>query len=264
MAIPSVRIGDVEVSRLMVGGNPFSGNPHRPGGLREEMLDYYSTARIHATLRDCEAVGITTLVARSDAHITRLLRDYWNDGGSITWIAQTSPELASVEGDIQRVVANGAQAVYLHGGWIDTRIEHDRWDEIERALDQITACGVPRGIAAHHPEFHLAAAARVELDFHLVCCYRCGSLHAGKGDAFDPADLPDALDALGRLARPCIAYKVLGAGRFDPAEQFPLVVAAMKPTDSLLVGFWTKYHRTQVEDTAALFEQVLSAATVRA
>lgn len=260
MAIPEVTIAGLRVSRLIVGGNPFSGNSHQPGSASQEMRDYYTTARIIEVLSRCEALGVTTFVGRADAHIIRVLHEYWNAGGGIRWIAQTAPEMRSVDDNIRRAVGEGACAVYLHGGWFDEHWEAGALAEVERALATIGSLGVPAGIAGHIPEYHLAAADRLAADFHLVCCYRCGSVHAAKGERFDPADFGPALEAMAHLRRPCVAYKLLGAGRFDPAVQIRAALRTIKASDAILIGFFPKHQPRQVEDVVAIVEGVLGTA----
>jgi hypothetical protein len=51
---------------------------------------------------------------------------------------------------------------------------------------------------------------------------------------------------------------VLGAGRYDPAERLPMVYRGIKPSDPVLLGFYTEHHRSQVEDTVALVQQILA------
>ena len=254
MLTARVSLGSLRVSRLMVGGNPFSGMAHQPGKVRNEMLDWYTTARIHDVLGRCEAGGVDTFIGRADQHIMRTLREYWNGGGTITWIAQTAPEYGSVDRNIREAADAGAKGIYLHGGWAENLMAADGWDELAAAVALIRSLGLPAGVAGHYPERHLAAARRLDLDFQMVCCYRCGSLHAGLGETFDLADVGPALAAIGQIPRPCVAYKVLGAGRVDPAQAFPRVLAAIKPGDAVLVGLYTRNHPSQVEDTIAAFE----------
>jgi hypothetical protein len=92
MGLPTIAIGPHRISRMTIGGNPFGGFSHQNRQRDEEMLDYYSVARIKQTLADCEAAGINTCCLRTDAHIWRLLREYRNDGGKIQWIAQPAAQ----------------------------------------------------------------------------------------------------------------------------------------------------------------------------
>ena len=101
MALPRIRIGSLEVSKLIVGGNPFSGISHQSVERNDEMADYYTTAKIKETLADCERCGINTFIGRADNHIARLIREYRNEGGAIQWIAQSAPERKDIVHNLQ-------------------------------------------------------------------------------------------------------------------------------------------------------------------
>ena len=54
--IPVVHLAGPTVSRLIIGGNPFSGFSHQGPGRDDEMLDYYTIDSIKETLRRAEAI----------------------------------------------------------------------------------------------------------------------------------------------------------------------------------------------------------------
>src|SRR5512140_3784592 len=99
-AMPRVRIGKHEFSRLMVGGNPVSGNSHQSGPLDRQMRDYFSAENVKKMLGACEQAGINTWQSRADRHIMRLLNEYRVEGGKIQWLAQTASELADIPRNI--------------------------------------------------------------------------------------------------------------------------------------------------------------------
>jgi len=257
--LPTIKIGELEVSRLIIGGNPFSGFSHQSGEMDREMRDYYTVARIKETLATAEAHGINTFVGRADAHIMRLLTEYWNEGGRIQWIAQTAPEHRSDQDNIRRAVHTGASACYIHGGPVDQAHREGRLEAIGELIAFIQAQGVPAGMAAHNPQAHLRAhELGLGADFHTVCFYDCGTVHAGEGDRFRPADREAAVAAIQQLPKPCLGYKILAAGRNDPAEAFRYAFTHLKPTDAVVVGMFTKYQPTQVEENVALVERILA------
>ena len=49
--VDKVRLGPVEVSRLTIGGNPFSGFSHQGGERDRQMKSYYTGERIKQALR---------------------------------------------------------------------------------------------------------------------------------------------------------------------------------------------------------------------
>lgn len=65
MSLARMSLGKVQISRLAIGGNPFSGFSHQGAARDREMRGYYTAARIKAALRKAEAAGITTLFARA-------------------------------------------------------------------------------------------------------------------------------------------------------------------------------------------------------
>ncbi len=73
----TVQLGNVTVSRLILGGNPFGGFSHQNPDRDREMLRYYTTDRIKATMRQAEALGINTFLGRADAISAAR---YWNTG----------------------------------------------------------------------------------------------------------------------------------------------------------------------------------------
>ncbi len=253
-SMPRVALGRLEVSRLIVGGNPFSGISHQSGERDREMLAYYTCARIKETLRECERLGINALVARADQHIMRLLHEYWNEGGTIQWLAQTAPEMGSLEDNIRRAKHFGAHACYIQGGVVDQHFERGQLEKLRAPLALIRELGVVPGIAAHQPAAHLEAQ-RLNLgqEFHLVCFYnltgRRGRIEvADQEEQYLAEDREAAVAALQELERPCLAYKVFAAGRNDPVDALRFAYAHIRSTDAVVMGVYTKHQPDQVAE----------------
>jgi len=69
----TVQLGDLTVSRLILGGNTFSGFSHQTPELDQEMAAYFTAARIKQTMREAEELGINTFLGRADRHVRRTL-----------------------------------------------------------------------------------------------------------------------------------------------------------------------------------------------
>ena len=134
MGLDHVQLGRLSASRFIIGGNPFSGFSHQGRERDEEMRRWYTTARIKEALAGAEAEGVDTVLGRGDNHVIRLLLEYRQEGGTIQWIAQTTPELASLDRAIDRAVAGGAQACFIHGGQMDNLLGQNRLDLVPPAL----------------------------------------------------------------------------------------------------------------------------------
>ncbi|MGD8239993.1 MAG: hypothetical protein PVH68_15665 [Armatimonadota bacterium] len=254
--LPTTKIGDLEVTRLIIGGNPFSGHSHMSAERTKEMVDYHTVDRIKQTLREAEQAGINACVGRADNHVMRLLNEYWNEGGGISWIAQTAPERASVPANVDQAAAIGAKACFLHGGMIDNMYRAGRLAEAREWIQHIKDKGIPAGLASHDPEI-LRAAEEMELgaEFYMTCFYNV-YLH---GEVYRDEDRDGMTDLVRQLDKVCLAYKILAAGRRDPEEAFEYAYGSIKPADAVVVGIYTKHQPTQIADDVALALRFMSA-----
>jgi len=260
----TVKIGGLNVSRLILGGNPFSGFSHQNPARDREMLQYYTTARIKETLWQAEALGITTFLGRADAHIRRTLLEYWDEGGKIQWFAQTAPEFASLPGNVGMAIGTGAAAVYIHGGQMDFLHAQQQLEIVPQIIAQIRAAGRAAGIAAHNPQVHVWANEHLDVDFHMCSYYNPTrrderAEHVpGAEERFDVEDRDAMVAVIQQLRAPVIHYKVFAAGRTDPREAFAFVAQHLRPQDVVCVGVFTKDNPAMLAEDARLLEDALA------
>ena len=266
--IPKVKLGnsEVEVTRLISGGNPLCGNSHFSPEMSVDMRDYYTAEQVVAYLHDVEKGGINTLQARGDFH--RIL--YWVElfkrgGGKLHFIAQTASEMHDVFSNIRVIAATGAVGIYHHGSktdnlWLDGRI-----DEVEDYLKCMRDSGVQVGLASHIPEVIDYVEERGwDLDFYMTCFYNLNrkkresalvadtAFNQGTSENFDPEDPPRMCRVIQQTEKMCLAFKIVAAGRLCKAQEavrkaFEFTFANIKPKDAVVVGMFPKY-----EDQIAL------------
>jgi hypothetical protein len=158
---------------------------------------------------------------------------------------------------IDRAVEIGCHAAYLHGGFVD-RLYAERDEQALRAyVRHGQSYGIPIGVAGHKPEVHDWVNSLDVVDFHAVCFFNCGSLHSGKGHKFKLADVFPAVACIQRLDKPCIGYKIMGAGRIDAAMAFEFAFEHIKPTDVVNVGMHRGDRDDMVEVDVALAREIL-------
>lgn len=254
------KLGTLEVSRLILGGNPFSGNSHQGVERDRDMLRYFTTARIKAILRQAEDLGINTFLGRADRHIVRVLMEYWDEGGKIQWIAQTCPEFGSPLNGVNAAIRGGAHAVYIHGGQMDYLLANNQLPEAVKAIERIKEAGLPAGIAAHKPPAHLWANENLPLDFHMCSYYnpsprdKDAAHHAGMSEVYDPDDRDHMVEIIPCLKAPAIHYKIFAAGRSDPSEAFAFVQKHLRPQDAVCIGIYPKDKPDMLEEDLRLFQ----------
>jgi len=245
--LPTVKLGKLNVTRLIIGGNPFSGGSHFSSKLDKEMRNWYTVERIKQTLREAEQAGLNTFLGRADSHIMRMLNEYRNQRGRLQWIAQTAPEMASVVANIDRAVANGASAVFLHGGMTDKMFRAGDFDRLRPWVDHIREKGVPCGMGTHNTDvLRHAVETRLPVDFFMTCFYDI----CLRGEVYLEEDRQAMTDLIRQIGTPCIAYKIMAASRNQPQEAFEYAYRRIKATDAVCVGVFTKHQAKQVAEDA--------------
>jgi hypothetical protein len=263
VSLPTVAIGSVQVSKLAIGGNPFSGFSHQGPGRDREMRLYYTTERVKAALRKAEAAGINTFFGRADNHVMRMLEEYWAEGGTIQWMAQSASEQEDYARNIAMAAERGARGVYLHGGVVDVYYRNGETGHFQKALEQARKLGVAAGFAAHNIEPHAWINDNLSPDFHLCCYYdptpRTGSPHhvVSLDELFDPAHRDVMTRFIAKLKAPAVHYKVLAAGRTPAKEAFEYAARFVRPQDVVLVGFYLGGDEDLISRTVELFTRIV-------
>lgn len=245
MQVPMVSIGSLEISRLLIGGNPFSGFSHQSRQRDAEMLAWYTDERIIATLFEAESLGLRTCLMRGDAHIARVLAEYWRLGGQMQWVAQTDSRAETPAAGARFCIAHGAAACYLHGGVADYLIAQQQFEPMYAFQSAVQGAGLPAGMAGHMPADFVWAEAHLNLDFYMVSYYNPSP--RDQAPHHDPAtierytveDRDERVAVIPALQRPAIHYKILAAGRTSPEEAFAFAAAHLRPQDAVCVGIYS-------------------------
>ncbi len=270
-AMPQVGFGKSKVSRLIVGGNPISGNSHVSGQLSREMTDYFTASRVKQLLSDCEAAGINTWQSRGDRHIMRLLNEYRLEGGGIQWIAQTASEVADVPRNIDTIADMKPVGIYHHGSQTDRFWMSGRIEEAHEMLKVIRQTGCLVGLGTHIPEVvDYVESKGWDLDFYMTCLYNLSrtpeeaSRVAGRavqGELFWDPDRERMLTRVRQTAKPCLIFKVYAASRQCASPERMLAALRLaagyaKPTDCFVIGMFPKYKEQVREDCRLVTESL--------
>ena len=266
MALGTVKLGSVEVSRLIVGGNPFSGFSHQTPDRDRDMRHWYTVERIKETLRKAAAAGITAHISRADHHVIRYLMEFWDEGGVLTWLAQTCPEVGSVMRGVENAIGGGAKACHLHGGMMDHLFAAGQLQEIPGAIARLKEAGLAAGIAGHNPAVFEWAEENLDVDYYMCSYYnpQPRETHAehihGMTEDFNDRDRQVMTRTIAKLRRPVIHYKVLAAGRTPPREALAFVAQHLRAQDAVCVGVWMKDNPKSLEEDVKWLEEGLEKA----
>ncbi len=250
----TVKIGSSDVSRFILGSNSFSGFSGRGREGDLETMHYWTCARIKDALREAESLGINTIIARGNRYMLRVLLEYWDEGGTIQWFGQSCPELGVPERTLDRVAAAGAPACHIHGGYADRLLADGRAEELIPSVEHARKLGLTIGLAGHRPDTFRWAEENLEVDYYM-CSYYAGTREPNQEHRRAMTELIQS------LSRPAIHYKVMAAGRNEPAEAFEYVARSMRPQDAVCVGIYTKDKPDILREDVELLEQGLAART---
>jgi hypothetical protein len=271
--LPTIRIGKHDVTRLICGGNPFSGFSHVSAELDWEMLRFYTMPRLQECLDECWRNGINTFQSRGDRHQMRMYLEHRENGGQVQWIAQTASEFASIPANIAEIARYEPIAIYNHGTHTDNSWHTGKIDAVADLIKCIKDKGLPAGVGTHIPEVvSYCEDEGWETDFYMCCFYNLArgykSAPATEQDAYArdryPKDDPDAMTAVMRqVQKPCIGFKIMAASRNcgspgEVRETFRRAFERIKPLDAVDVGMFQK-HRNQVAENAAFVREILGA-----
>ncbi len=263
--LPMGRIGELEISRLICGGNLIGGFAHaRDLRYVSRLLKAYNTdEKVMDTLELAEENGINTIIV--DPGATRIINKYWKErGGKIQWIAEGHPRTDDLTTDIKKSVDNGASAVYLQGVIGDIWYNKGQLELIGETLDVIKDHLIPAGIGAHKLDVVIESEkAGFNPDFYVKTLHSRSYWSARRED--QTRDVVDnradnywsvtpekTIEFMRTVKKPWIAYKTLAAGAIRPKDG--IKYAFEGGADFACVGMFD----FQIEEDVAITKRILA------
>lgn len=254
---PQGKMGDLEISRMICGGNLISGYAHSRDltYVSAVLKHYFTDEKIFETFRLCEANGINTAMLKLDADTLRITKSYWHEhGGNIQWLAQIVNPDHLIE-DVGLALDNGASGVFTTGQMGDALVAQGRVDLIAKTVETVKAQGAIAGVSCHNLEVIVACEkAGVNPDFYMKTFHHHEYWSAGPKERNDSVfeETPEkTIELMKTIDKPWVAFKVLAAGAISPANGFDFAVK--NGADFLCVGMFD----FQVEEDAAIAKQVI-------
>ncbi len=241
--IPTAKIKNLEVSRVILGGNLIGGWAHSRDLIYVSSLvkKYHHRDKIFETLLLAEKCGINTLL--TNPVLCRVINEYWKrDIGKIQFISdlgysETAEGLITF---VKKSIDNGASACYIHGGAADYFQTKGRVAELGKVLDHIREQGVPAGIGAHSLDTVKACSKEgLEPDFWMKTLHHLDYWSARIPERNDSVfcETPDKVIAFMKGRKePWIAFKTLSAGALLPKDGFEY--AFRNGADFICVGMY--------------------------
>ena len=252
-ALPTGRIGHLKITRLICGGNLFSGFAHSGNLLyvSDLLKHYFVEDKILETLQLCEESGINTAILRTDDHMVKVINRYRKErGGRIQWVAQTYPKVDNLLDNVKQAVDNGAVGAFVMGGNSQVFYDQGKVEMLGDVVAFMKRNKLVAGVGAHILGIPKAVEKlKIEPDFYFKTLNDVGY------ESENPAEITAYMR---NMKKPWVAFKVLGAGRMKPREGFNLAFSS--GADFINVGMYD----FQVKENVALGREVVGAHAGRA
>ena len=266
--VPRMKFFHAEISRLVLGCNPFYGFAHYNGNLAACMREFYTQERVCAVLHQCQSYGIN---AFNYVHIGRGPADwerFVSEGGRMHLIVQVTEGV-----DSAMLVKNlKPLALQRQGEVVDNAWQQGRMDTVREWCKQARDLGVLVGVGTHIPEViaHIEEA-NWDVDFYSGCVYNrrrtldeqkallSGALVEMPGELYLQADPPRMYRVMRQTRKPCFAFKILAAGRIPERgveQAFRTAFESLKPTDGVYVGMFPKF-KDELRENAEIVRRIL-------
>ncbi len=269
-ALPTVKLGSHAVSRLVLGGNPIYGYSHFNKHLSQHMLDWHTPEHVQKLLERAEQAGINTW---QNSYAERTLQDldrYRESGGKMNWLCLGKPDWDEKPEAIDIVAKKKPIGIAPHGALAERLHRQGKLTVLTDLLKRIRDKGVLVGLSAHNPDLiALANDKGWDVDYFMCCLYyltrpkeeyqKLLGTDLPLGEIYLPSDPPRMFKVIQATKKPCLAYKLLAAGRrvgsaAEVKAAFTTAFENIKPTDAVIVGMYLQFGDQVAENVSLVRE----------
>jgi hypothetical protein len=256
--LPTVRFGGKhEISRLIIGTNPLMGYSHFNSILDRNMREWMTPERRIDTILAAEAAGITTWQLHYHQDTIAILEGIRARGSKMKVFLLSDFELQKDFTMIPGLAKLGFLGMAHHGNRTDEAFREGKMDRVKEFVQRVRDTGVMAGVSTHNPEVvEWIESKGWPTDYYMTCLYRVSrtpdetrALLGGErplGEPFLEKDPIRMTNVVKKTAKPCLAFKLLGAGRAGATREnitaaFQFAYNNIKKGDAAIVGMWPKF-----------------------
>ncbi len=269
LQVPKMKFFGTEISRVVLGVNPFYGFAHFNTNYGATMKEWYTSERVSEVMHRCTRFGIN---AFNYVHLDRGPQDWARfvaEGGKMHLIIQVTKDA-----DAGMLVKSlKPLALQRQGEVVDDAFQSGKMETVKEWCKKARDLGVRVGVGTHIPE----VIAKVEeenwdVDFYSGCVYNRrrtpeewrkilnGELLEIPQEIYLQSDPPRMYKVMRETKKPCFAFKVLAAGRINGKgieQAFRMAFESIKPTDGIYLGMFPRY-RDEIRENAEILQRVFS------
>ena len=256
--LPMGKVGQHQVSRIILGGNLIGGWAHARDLLYVSSLfqAYNTEKKVFETLMLAEKAGINTINISKDQ--LPLINKYKKIFGSpLQTICQIHPTAEDLYSGANYVMDNGGSLVQIQGNCCDWRVREGRIDVLQKCIDHIRSRGFEAGLGAHSIQAMIECdKAGLEPDFYMKTIHHDHYWSAHPKENRKPYSVDgersinhnefhdnifclfpnETIEFMKNKRIPWMGFKVLAAGAITPQDGFKY--AFESGADFLCVGMF--------------------------
>jgi hypothetical protein len=266
--LPTIALGKYQVTRLITGWNTIGGHSHQTLNASLHMMEYFTPERTFEFITKCEASGINAWQLDHTEKSVAVVRKLRESGSKMQIICLHSETPGHAP--LKDAAADLGAIAFVHHGRVAYKLFRAGKSQVVRDyVKKVHDLGLMAGVSIQDPDdlkriadegweneffmtsFHNLSRPPEEQQklFGTVAC----------GEPFFETDPPVMTAVMRQVAKPCLAYKILAAGRrsLSPrsvtaaAEKgFKYAFANIKPTDAVIVGIFPVYRDELGESVA--------------
>jgi hypothetical protein len=258
-SMPTIKLGDRSITRLVAGANPLSGYSYLGPHVDRQMKEYFTREQVVEFLLDCEQAGINahqfSFTPKGESQ--EIIGKARDRGSKMNFFCLAkNPDEVSMAID-----ATDPFALVHHGGVTDRRFAEGESGKVHDFVKAVHDAGRLAAVSAHNPDcIKQIADEGWEVDFFMTCFYFLTRKTFKKtGDSIPEPDLlhvghypfyrndPNVMTrVIQQVDKPCLGFKILGGGRKCANQEmvrdaFRFAFENIKPTDGVIVGMFPKY-----------------------
>ena len=242
--LPKGKVGNHELSRLIMGGNLIGGWAHARDLIYAEKLfkAYNTEKKIFETLILCEQAGVNCINIGFPT-IETMVKYRKITGSKMKIITQVGirEDADDIYGDVTHAIDNGIDIIQLQGNWCDWLVRDSRLEVIDGLMRRIRSNGILAGMGAHTIDsFIICEENGIIPDYYMKTMHHDNYWSAHPRENRKPFEVDGAksrdhnmfhdncfcpfpdrtVEFVNRTKVPVMGFKVLAAGAIRPRDGF--------------------------------------------
>lgn len=266
-SLPTIRFGKVEISRLVLGTNPFYGFSHYSPNLDHAMRQWFTPDKVCETIRRAATCGINAFNYVNLSRAPQDMQKFYDEGGKIHLVAQILGDPGPTYKRFKPL------AMYRQGEEVDNAFRNGGMETVHDWCRKTRDLGCLVGVGTHRPEvIEFIEEKGWDIDFYAGCVYKRsrtsqewkellhGELQEMPQETYLVSDPPRMYKIMRQTTKQCFAFKILAAARIkgDGVEKaFRTAFESIKPNDGIFVGMWP-YAKDEIRENVEIVSRILA------